>query len=63
MAPMRYTLPEGWTTLENAAYHLGITPDSMLQGIRRGEITAYRVFVLPDGSTVYGFKREDLGVK
>jgi len=54
------TLPEGWATLEDAAWHLRVSPDSLLQGIRRGEITAYRVFVMPDGSTVYGFKREDL---
>lgn len=58
-----YELPEGWTTLDNAAWHLKVSPDSLLQGIKRGEITAYRVFILPDGSQVYGFKRSDLGVK
>lgn len=58
-----YVLPEGWATIWEASRALGVDQDSLRQGIKRGEITAYREFVLPDGSKVYGFKKTDLGVK
>lgn len=58
-----YELPEGWATIWEASRALGVDQDSIRQGIKRGEITAYREFILPDGRTVYGFKKSDLGVK
>lgn len=57
-----YELPEGWVDIRKAARVLGVDQDSLRQGIRHGEITAYREFELPDGTVVYGFRKEDLGL-
>ena len=57
----RVPLPPGWVSLGDAAKALRITRWSLWNGIRKGEIRAYREF-LYNGRKYYGFRREDLGI-
>lgn len=57
----RFRLPEGWVPLSEAAKALGIDRQSLLRGIAKGEVTAYREFVF--GKRIYyGFMKKDLGI-
>lgn len=57
----RYKLPKGWVPLSAAARALGIPAGSLREGVRRGEVTAYREFVF--GKRIYyGFRKKDLGI-
>ena len=53
-------LPPGWVSLGDAAKALKITRWSLWNGIQKGEIRAYREFII-NGRKYYGFKKEDLG--
>lgn len=55
-------LPPGWVQLSEAAEALGISPESLRDGIERGEITAYREFIV-GGRMCRGFLKRDLGIE
>lgn len=57
----RVPLPPGWVSLGDAAKALKITRWSLWNGIQKGEIRAYREFIVK-GRKYYGFRREDLGI-
>lgn len=57
----RAPMPPGWVPIGEAARALGVSRRSLWQGIRSGEVTAYREFVV--GKRIfYGFRVEDLGI-
>lgn len=57
----KVALPDGWVSTGEAAKALGIDRQSLLRGIAKGEVTAYREFVYRD-RIVYGFRKKDLGI-
>ena len=57
----RVPLPPGWVDLTTAARALGIPRLSLWKGIQKGEIRAYREFIVK-GRKFYGFKKDDLGI-
>lgn len=55
----RVPFPPGWVGLTEAARALRISRWSLRNGIKKGEITAYRIFLV-GSRKFYGFRKEDL---
>lgn len=55
----RVPFPPGWVGLTEAARALNISRWSLRNGIKKGEITAYRIFLVGNRK-FYGFRKEDL---